>query len=431
MSSHHQASRISSFLIYVVAIATIGLSVERYQSTLLFIGYFSAFFCYVWIARLEMNMTWMIALGVVARLTLFFDLPTLSDDVFRFLWDGKLIAHGVNPFLYKPDELSHIDPALFELLNSQTHYTVYPPLNQALFWLASLIGNQDYLLGTNVLRLFLLLADVGSVFLLLKLAKVYGQSTNIAGLYFINPLVVLEFVGNIHFEGLVIFFLLLTIYSLSKNRMVSGGVALGMAAATKLIPLIFLPFLGLKYRWKSGLILSLVAGIALSATLFPLFIPYSFSGFKESLMLYSNKFEFNASIYYLVREIGWYLKGYNPIETWGPWLSVSTFVIILSFSLYAARKGWEIARSLLWILMIYLLMATTVHPWYILTLLPLGLLSGYYFPVVWSLVVFITYTGYTKEGYELSTIWIVVEYVIVIGMAVTEILLKSQKLKNG
>tara|TARA_Y100001980_G_C14556850_1_gene351331 strand:+ start:41565 stop:42860 length:1296 start_codon:yes stop_codon:yes gene_type:complete len=431
MIEHQRASRITSFLIYLVAIATVGLLVERHQTFILFAGFFSAFFCYLWIVILEKNIYWLIGLGVLVRIILFFHLPNLSDDIFRFLWDGKLIQEGINPFVFKPNDLQEIDPTLYELLNSQTHYTVYPPLNQAMFWMASTIGNQNYLLGTNVIRSFLFLADLGSVFLLMKLASIYGRPTNIAAWYFLNPLVVLEFVGNIHFEGLVIFFLLLAIYALSKNHYVSGGLAMGLAAATKLIPLIFLPFLMLKNRWKNGVLLSAISLIILVATLLPLILPGSFFGFKESLMLYSNKFEFNASIYFIVREIGWLLKGYNPIETWGPWLSVSTFISIMLFSLYAAKNNWKIPNALLWILMIYLLLATTVHPWYVLTLLPLGLLSGFYFPVAWSLVVFITYMGYGKDGYELSLWWVVMEYVVVLGIAAAELFVKEQKLKNG
>ena len=431
MINHQRTSRLTSFLIYIIAVSTIGLLVERHQTFLLFTAFFSAFFCYIWIVRLEESLYWMIGLGLLVRIVLFFHLPTLSDDIFRFLWDGKLIDEGINPFIYKPQELIEVDPTLYELLNSQTHYTVYPPLNQALFWLASYIGNQDHLTVTNVIRVGLMLADLGSLILLIKLSKVYGQSTNIAGWYFLNPLVVLEFVGNIHFEGLVVFFLLLTIYELSKNQFISGGVALGLAAATKLIPLIFLPFLALKNRWKDGIIFSSISIIVLLATMFPLFIPGFFFGFKESLMLYSNKFEFNASIYFIMREIGWLIKGYNPIETWGPWLSVCTFISIVIFSIIATYKSLKIPNALLWILMIYLMMATTVHPWYVLTLLPLGLLSGYYFPIVWSLMVFITYLGYGKDGYELSLWWVVIEYIVVFSTAATEIFLKEQKLKNG
>ena len=431
MTNHHQASRITSFLIYLISIATIGLSIERDQSMILFIAFFSSFFCYVWIARLEQSIRWIIGLGILARLILFFDLPHLSDDVFRFLWDGKLIAQGINPFRLKPDEYIELDPALFAMLNSQSNYTVYPPLNQALFWLASFIGGDHYLLGTNVLRVFLLIADIGSAFLLLNLSRYFNKSTLIVGWFFLNPLIVLELVGNIHFEGFVIFFILLMLSALSKNQFLKSGVSLGLAAASKLIPLIFLPYLAMKFRWRNGIILSLAVLVVFSLSIFPLFSPESFAGFKKSLMLYSNKFEFNASIYYIIREIGWILKGYNPIETWGPWLSVSTFITIIFLSFYAVKKEWNIPQAMLWILIAYLLMATTVHPWYILTLLPLGLLSGLYFPVLWSLMVFVTYMGYGKDGYELSLIWVVVEYTAVIGMAGTEIFLKEQKRKNG
>ncbi len=428
MTNHQQASRITSFFIFFIAVSAIGLVIERYQSFLLISAYFTAFFCYVWIVRLERNFKLMMGLGILTRLILFFDLPHLSDDVFRFLWDGKLISMGINPFQYRPEELvDQMDPQLYALLNSQTHYTVYPPLNQAVFWLASIIGNENYLAGTNVIRFFLLMGDIGSVFLLSKLSSVTVRSEKIIWWYFLNPLVILEFVGNTHFEGLVIFFLLLMFYALSKSRFLSGGMALGLAAATKLLPLIFIPFLTLRYLWKKGLIMAIAAGLTFILIIYPLFDLMSIKGFQDSLMLYSNKFEFNASLYYVIREIGWILKGYNPIETWGPLLSLTTFLMILGYSAKAALKKENLYVSLLWVLMIYLLMATTVHPWYIITLIPLGLLSGYYFPIIWSLVVFLSYLGYEKEGFELSMAWIVVEYVVVFAAIVVEIAIKSRK----
>ncbi|XOV91934.1 MAG: glycosyltransferase 87 family protein [Bacteroidota bacterium] len=430
MMNHHQASRITSIIVFIIAIASIGLSIERYQSVVLMGAYFTAFFCYLWMVRLERNLTLLIGIGVIARLTLFFDVPHLSDDVFRFLWDGKLIELGINPFQFRPNELPTVDPELYTLLNSQIHYTVYPPFNQALFWLAATTGGNSYLLGTNVLRFFLLLAEIGSLFLLFKLSKQFHQPTKIAAWYFLNPLVILEIVGNVHFEGFVIFFLLLMLYALTKNKFISGGIALGMAAAAKLIPLIFLPFLLLKHQWRNGIIISGAAIAIFFLTIYPLFDIESLQGFQKSLMLYSSKFEFNASIYFIIREIGWLIKGYNPIETWGPWLSFSTFLSIVLFSLYAASKDWNISKSLFWILIIYLLLATTVHPWYILTLLPLGLLSGYYFPIIWSFMVFLTYIGYHEKGFELSMTWVVVEYTVVILAAAIELMM-SKYSENG
>ena len=78
MIEHQRASRITSFLIYLVAIATVGLLVERHQTFILFAGFFSAFFCYLWIVILEKNIYWLIGLGVLVRIILFFHLPNSS-----------------------------------------------------------------------------------------------------------------------------------------------------------------------------------------------------------------------------------------------------------------------------------------------------------------------------------------------------------------
>ncbi len=431
MIDHQKSSRYTSFIVYLIASSSLGLTIQRHESIILMMAWLTFFFCYFWIVRMDSHFRLLLGLGILARLLLFFSMPGLSDDVYRFLWDGQLLNLGINPFQFRPEELIGVmDPELYKLLNSPSYYSVYPPFNQALFWIATKIGGHNLLFGTNILRSFLLLAEVGSVFLLAELSKTFNKSSKLAWWYFLNPLVILEIVGNVHFEGFVIFFLLLMLYALTKTRFIAAGAALGLAISAKLIPLLLLPFLALRYRWRSGLLIAMTAILVFGLTMVSIINEESLLNMKESLGLYSRKFEFNASFYFILREIGWFLKGYNPIEIWGPWLSFTTLILLAIFSIYAAINNSDISKSMLGILLIYLLMATTVHPWYVLTLLPLGLLSGYYFPVVWSFMVFITYLGYNENGFELSSYWIVVEYVMVAGAAIIEIIIKKKEVKN-
>jgi alpha-1,6-mannosyltransferase len=231
--------------------------------------------------------------------------------------------------------------------------------------------------------------------------------------FFLNPMIILEFTGNLHFEGFTIFFVILSIWIFKHRSMVWTGITIGLAASIKLLPLIFLPALVWRARWKKGIILGFLSLVVFIASLSPIFLSAPSNGLIKSLSLYYQSFEFNASIYYLLRAVGYYFKGYNIIQTLGPRMAILSGLLIIILAIRSDVIKQDISKTLLFTLTIYLLMGTTVHPWYILPLVPLGVLSGYYYPVVWSFTAFVTYLGYQQEGYELSMWWIFLEYLIV------------------
>ena len=87
----------------------------------------------------EISMSMIQWSGIFLRILLLFHLPNLSDDFFRFLWDGQLINHGANPYLHIPSSIynpiSYIgyDQLLYEGLNSKAYFSIYPPFNQFIF----------------------------------------------------------------------------------------------------------------------------------------------------------------------------------------------------------------------------------------------------------------------------------------------------------
>ena len=401
--------------IYVLSIVSIGTWIERSQAVPLFFAYCSAFASYLLLQQNHKQPTFLFGLGLLVRIGFFFSLPTLSDDIYRFIWDGTLLKNGIHPFAelpgyYLTHQVDGIDRALYERLNSPKYFTIYPPINQFVFWIAVSLGS-GWLFAANVIRVLLLLADIGSFVLLKKLLISKGKSAHLAFLYFLNPLTVLEFVGNIHFEGIVIFCLLLGIYYYEKKKGWHASLGLGLAIGNKLLPFIYLPYLfftGLSARrWW----VAIAAGLVALLTLIPMFNATFINGMQASLELYFRKFEFNASIYFIAREIGTWIYGYNAIARIGPLLSIVSFVTIIGISIWASFKKWEIGKAFLYILSTYLLLTTTVHPWYIIPLIAFGITQGYRFPIVWSLFIFFTYMGYTKTGFELPMWIVVMEYI--------------------
>ncbi|MFY0688758.1 MAG: DUF2029 domain-containing protein [Cyclobacteriaceae bacterium] len=406
--------------IFIVSISHIGNGVERTQSIELMLAYFAAFSAYGWLCSMEHSKVgYLISLGAITRVSLLFSLPNLSDDFYRFLWDGHISNASYDPFSLLPREalelsIAGVNPQLFGHLNSPDYYTVYPPTNQLVFSLATFLGQQNELLAVNVIRSMIIVADFASFWLIFKLL---GGDHKRSFWFLLNPMIILEFTGNLHFEAFTIFFILLAVWFVKRNDKLLSGVAIGVAASIKLLPIIFLPAFAWRSRWKTGIVLSVLALSILLGSLAPVWIGASWSEIASSLSLYYQSFEFNASIYYLLREVGFWFKGYNIIQTLGPRMAILAGILIIIITIRSDLKKNQLAQTLLYSLTIYLLMSTTVHPWYILPLVPLGLLAGHYYPIVWSLMAFTTYLGYTDEGYHLSMLWIFAEYgfVLLIG----------------
>ncbi|MEO0334310.1 MAG: hypothetical protein AAF223_22000, partial [Bacteroidota bacterium] len=154
-------------------------------------------------------------------------------------------------------------------------------------------------------------------------------------------------------------------------------------------------------------------GVATLIIFLPLLSSELIAGLQGSIGLYFQKFEFNASLYYIVREIGYYLRGYNIIQTAGSQLAVTAFLLIVLYTLLERKQ--RIIDAFGWVWLIYLLFALTVHPWYVLPLLALTVLTPYRYAVVWTYFIFLTYAGYTVDGFQ-ENLWLVsLEYGVVLG----------------
>ena len=201
---------------------------------------------------------WALAAAVLLRLFLLPAIPELSDDFYRFIWDGRLLNQGISPFAELPSTLMQdarfsedpVNQQLFLGMNSPDYFTVYPPLAQWIFFVASWLFPDDLLGNLMVMRLVIILFEIGTIILCLKILKQSGLPTGNVLIYAWNPLVVVELTGNLHFEAVMIFFVLLAVYLWQINRWKWSASALAAGVAAKLIPLIFLPLLMLRKPWK-------------------------------------------------------------------------------------------------------------------------------------------------------------------------------------
>ncbi len=393
--------------------------------TLLFLGY-------TYIIYRGANIRLGIAFAIIFRLSLLYLIPNLSDDYFRFIWDGQLLASGENPFLHIPSyyTASGMNEQLFAHLNSKEYFTIYPPICQFIYWTSVSIFPNDITGSVVIMRCFLLFFEIGSIFIISQLATRFQLPPKSVLIYALNPLVIIEITGNLHFEGLMVFFLLLALYHLFHNKQNLSAISFGMAAGVKLIPFIFLPLLIRKLGIKKGILYSMIVGIVFLIPFYGFRHPDLFTRYFSSIQLYFQQFEFNASIYYIVRWLGYQLVGYNIIAQAGIVLAIITFLSIVFISMRGKRTNWqEVFPKMCWAITIYLGLASIVHPWYLVTLIALVPLTGFRYPIIWSALVMLSYAPYMTFPYQ-ENLWLVaIEYLIVGMILISELSYRGDILK--
>jgi alpha-1,6-mannosyltransferase len=435
------------YVLIIISLACycfIAYEIPRHATLPLFTAYGILFLIYLWIFNRSSNQSvpFWVLVSLCFRVSLLFALPQLSDDFYRFIWDGRLLAAGQHPFAALPGEylklnILGINQDLYNHLNSKEYFAIYPPVAQYVFWVAVKISPNSILGSVIVIRIFILLAEIGSIFLMIKLLKKFNQPGSNVLIYALNPLVILELTGNLHFEAFVIFFLLLTVFFLSRKALLVSAASIGVAICAKLVPLIFLPsFIG-RLSVKKLFLFYFAVAVTCLLIFFPFFDREIFNSLRSSVGLYFNKFEFNASLYYIVREFGFWRYGYNIIQTVGWKLGLTTFILIITFVWirYKQSKLMQeetnnhlLLQDWMWILFIYLLFTTTLHPWYIATLLALSVFTPYRFVIVWTGLIFLTYAGYTLNSFH-EIIWLTaIEYCIVIGYLIYELWIRRSTL---
>ena len=355
--------------------------------------------------------TW-IWIGLGLRLIFIASGPALSDDFYRFIWDGRVLIEGENPYLVLPhDYLESPDDAfakklerdLYHGLNSKHYYTIYPPVNQCCFAIAAFLGDGNVNAELLYLRLIILLGEAALLFLLAKILSILQRPREDLVWYALNPLVIVELSGNLHFEGMVLLFLAAALLYFIRGKWGASAVLFALAVGTKLLPLMLLPALIPILKQRTAAYFGVVlAGLGL------LFLPFMsqalFANWGSSLDLYFQKFEFNASIYYLVRWVGSLFLGYHPpIAVIGPILSVISLLIILYIAL---KSKFSFFQKTVLIYSVYLLLTTTVHPWYLVSLVFFTSLTKWRFAALWSFLAVLSYSHYANGGFN-ENYWLI------------------------
>jgi len=329
--------------------------------------------------RLAVGATLVVA--VLLRVAALDPVPTLSNDLYRYAWDGKVQAAGIDPYRYSPEapEVAHLrDPWLWPdeagcaefgrepgctLINRRAERTIYPPVAQAWFvTVHTVLPEGARAIGWELTGL---VVDIGVMGLLLLLSQRWGRDPRWLVLYAWCPLAVLEAVANAHVDGLAVLLMLLTLVAVDRRRSALAGGLLAAATLVKVYPAALLPLV--VRRRPLGAVLAFVGVVAAAYLPHLLAVGARVLGYLPGYLREERYTE--GARYLLLRPFG--VEGLPA--------SILAAGALGAAALYVLRRGGNAdppdaaARLLLGVL---LLVVTPAQPWYALGLVAFAALGG-------------------------------------------------------
>ncbi|MBS1913322.1 MAG: DUF2029 domain-containing protein [Bacteroidetes bacterium] len=233
--------------------------------------------------------------------------PSLSDDVLRYVWDGRLLLHGVNPYHHVPADtaLARYHDTLYQHQVYKTTHTIYPPGAELVFascmGVAEFVGG-DYRAGVIAWKLLVLIADIGAIVLLAGTMRRIGMSLRWLLLYAWHPLVLVELAGQGHTDVFWVLAIAAGLYAYAAGRAGGGLAAIAFGAAMRLHPLTLIPVWVRHLRRREAMV-GIAAAVPFLVLLLPLLEPTAFANFTGVLARFTNFYEFNGGFYYAVKGV--------------------------------------------------------------------------------------------------------------------------------
>ena len=295
---------------------------------------------------------WVVAMvAVAARVALLPTQPDLSTDAYRYVWEGRVVLHGANPFALAPADSSLVTlrDSTFELINHKPLVTIYPPLAQGLFALGAWIAP-----NLVALKSLFSLFDLGIVLVLVALLRARGRPATHALIYAWSPLVIVETAHSGHLDAAGAFFLVLGVALLARGRRVWGGVVLGASFLIKYLAIALTPFL-----LRRGFRAAIPAFIAVAVLGYLPFLGAG-DGLTRSLRTYGFDWSFNGppfmALSILLRDgalVRWVLAALGALA-----------VLAISY------RDRDLVRVTYFIVGTAILLSPTVYPWYLVWIVP-------------------------------------------------------------
>jgi hypothetical protein len=286
-----------------------------------------------------------VVVAVAMRVAVLPAAPSLSDDLYRYLWEGRVLLAGHDPYALAPDApaLTHLrDAAVHARVNHPHLATIYPPVAMGHFAAVAALG------GTTVLwKLWVLLHDGALCLVLVRWCQSRLGSPMAAIAYAWNPLVVTEYAGQGHYDPTAILMLVLAL-KWAPRHPVASAAALTLAVLGKLIPILALPFLWRDWTRRARITsaVSLVAGLAVFGWL----TRHEVSG----LSAYAATWRNNDALF-----------GVLHATLGDPGARLAAGALVLAMVGAGLRRGWSATEGARWGMRAALMLGPVIHPWYL------------------------------------------------------------------
>lgn len=332
-----------------------------------------------------------IIVGVALRAIVMISPPSLEDDSFRYLWDGAVTAHGLNPYDYSPTQVlwgsigaESVPPAFVQLadeagpilegVNHPQLTTIYPPIAQLAFAAAHVIAPWS----TDSWRLVLLLADGTTLVILLRLLSLLGLPSAAVALYWWNPILLRETYGGAHMDVLTLPFVTGAVLLATKKRFTLSMLVLTLAGGIKLWPIILVPILLRPlFSTPKRLYPALVVFVATTALVWSPAVPSAF-GRDSGFLAYAAGWENNAGAFRLLEGFCQRVLALTSGDNlhWAqPMTRSAVGACLLAWIAWQTWKpisdDRDVPRRCCWVVAALFLLSPTQFPWYYLWLLPL------------------------------------------------------------
>lgn len=232
--------------------------------------------------------------GLLFRLTLVPASPTTSDDYYRYLWEGKILLHGVNPYEKNPADSSlnylHGED-LPSKVTFKTMAAIYPPAAQLIFAAGYFISGESPV----GLKLIYLVCEFFTLLFLLKLFRLQKENEHQIIFYAWLPLPIMEFFVNAHLDAAAIMFFVMFLFYTMKENPIGSSLSFALSFLIKLYP-VFILLLLLKKFWFKKAILFYSLFLIVVIVFYVPFLPHD-KPLTDSIIKYLAQWEFNGSIY--------------------------------------------------------------------------------------------------------------------------------------
>lgn len=314
----------------------------------------------------ERRVLWIILGSAVAmRIPFLFAEPYLSSDLYRYIWDGRVQAHGINPYRFVPaaPELAALrDSAIFPNINRADYApTIYPPAGQVLFFLTTRVGE-----GVLVMKLSMLTFEaLGLVCLIAILRRLELPAQRVAAAAW-HPLALWEVAGNAHIDAAMTGAMLLGVWLFLTKRPMLAVVVATIATLIKPIAVLALPVFWRPWNFR------MVGTAIATATLF--YLPYISVGSKvfgfASGYVAEEGYKAGGGFWYpdILQAVTGPIAGIGRLYLFGAALSFCVLTLRVAFR--RDRSDRTTIEALVLLGTMFLVLLTPHYPWYYLAAVP-------------------------------------------------------------